>query len=384
MKKKIILVLLASMLASQTTACSVNLTKSAESTQLRSGQYEIDANKQVKKLAKYKKIPVTIDNSKYQMPEGYVEQQFETVIKNQGLDKVEVKDHDVVRDNDIVKVDYTGYLNNKKFQGGEATDVLIDVAKNSDATSGTGYIEGFTNGLKGAKVGSTVSSKVTFPANYSQKTLAGKETTFKFKVKGIYNIINKDQVTDEMIKEKFGSTYGVNSVAELKKTISDQLESNIKQSKYQEKMNTVKDYVVKNSDIKIPKDYLNARVREYQEAFKKENCKGTTLEKFFKKNNTSLKDVKKQWVKFEKEQISFELAFTKIANKEKIKVKSDERSRYIQNLMSGSNGLFKKENDLYKYFGAGNVKEGKKYINMLLRAQVAADKVVSYAEVTEK
>ncbi len=384
MKKKIIVVLLASMLASQTTACSVNFFKGSEQTEKRSGEYNINANKLVKKLANYKKIPVTINSSQYTLPDGYLDQQYESIIQNQGLNRQEIKDRDTVKDGDLVMVDYTGYLNNKKFQGGEATDVLLDVSKNSDPTTGTTYIEGFTNGLKGAKVGTTIKSNVVFPKDYSQKKLAGKETTFEFKIKGIYKTVDKDHVTDEMVKEKFGSTYNINSVAELKKAISDQYEEQVKQQKYQEKMNAIKDYVIKNSDIKIPDDYLKTRIKEYKDAFVKENCKGKSITKYLKDNNMSLKDAKKQWKQFEKEQISFELAFTKIADQEKITVTADESERYIKNLIQNSQGIFKKDNDVYKYFGADNVKEGKKYINMLLRAQKAADKVASDAEVTEK
>ena len=55
-------------------------------------------------------------------------------------------------------MDYTGYLDGDAFDGGSATDTMIDVANNCDATQKTNYIDGFSDGLVGAKVGDEVSS----------------------------------------------------------------------------------------------------------------------------------------------------------------------------------------------------------------------------------
>ena len=80
---------------------------------------------------------------------------------------------------------------------------MIDVANNCDATQKTNYIDGFSDGLVGAKVGEEVSSDVTFPENYQSSDLAGKKTTFKFKIKGIYKPVTMDTLTDDMVADAF-------------------------------------------------------------------------------------------------------------------------------------------------------------------------------------
>ena len=80
---------------------------------------------------------------------------------------------------------------------------MIDVANNCDATQKTNYIDGFSDGLVGAKVGDEVSSDVTFPENYQSSDLAGKKTTFKFKIKGIYKPVTMDTLTDDMVADAF-------------------------------------------------------------------------------------------------------------------------------------------------------------------------------------
>jgi trigger factor len=61
-----------------------------------------------------------------------------------------------------------------------------------------GYINGFATGFIGAEVGEKSSFKVTFPDNYTESSLAGREVTFEFKVHYIYQF---DELTDEMAKD---------------------------------------------------------------------------------------------------------------------------------------------------------------------------------------
>ena len=154
------------------------------------------------KLADYKGIDVTITGN-YDVTDDQVEQNLMSLLPYYGITGVEVKDRDTVQKDDYVKVDYTGYLDGDAFDGGSATDTMIDVANNCDAAQKTNYIDGFSDGLVGAKVGDEVSSDVTFPENYQSSDLAGKKTTFKFKIKGIYKPVTMDTLTDDMVADAF-------------------------------------------------------------------------------------------------------------------------------------------------------------------------------------
>ena len=117
-----------------------------------SAQMKLDLSKLVTKLADYKGIDVTISGN-YDVTDDQVEQNLMSLLSYYGITGVEVKDRDTVQKNDYVKVDYTGYLDGDAFDGGSATDTMIDVANNCDATQKTNYIDGFSDGLVGAKVG---------------------------------------------------------------------------------------------------------------------------------------------------------------------------------------------------------------------------------------
>ena len=75
----------------------------------------------------------------------------------------------------IVHMDYTGYLNGEPFPNGSAQNQAIELGRGR-------MIPGFEEGIIGHQAGDEFDMKVTFPANYHAKDLAGKEATFKVKV----------------------------------------------------------------------------------------------------------------------------------------------------------------------------------------------------------
>ncbi|KZZ78421.1 trigger factor, partial [Oleiphilus sp. HI0133] len=99
---------------------------------------------------------------------------------------------------DTLVVDYKGFVGDEQFEGGTAEDQRI--------TLGSGQmIPGFEEGLVGAKAGEEVELNVTFPEDYGNEDLAGKEARFEVTVKE-----NIEIVLPEMDQEFF-SKYGVES-----------------------------------------------------------------------------------------------------------------------------------------------------------------------------
>ncbi len=97
---------------------------------------------------------------------------------------------------DILTVDFTGYVDGEAFQGGAGKDQKI--------TLGAGQmIPGFEEGLIGAKAGESVTLEVTFPEDYGNEELAGKDAKFEVDVK-----TTEEVVLPEM-NEEFYSKYGV-------------------------------------------------------------------------------------------------------------------------------------------------------------------------------
>ncbi|MBO4390465.1 MAG: trigger factor [Lachnospiraceae bacterium] len=106
-------------------------------------------------------------------------------------------DHDKVQEGDTVLIDYAGYKDGVAFQGGTAEDQYLTIGSHR-------FIDGFEDGLIGAKRGEERDLNLTFPENYGNADLAGAEVVFKVTVKGICE--KKFELTDEMTQKVFSST----------------------------------------------------------------------------------------------------------------------------------------------------------------------------------
>lgn len=347
-----------------------------------SAQMDIDLSKQITKLADYKGIDVTITGD-YDVTDEQVNERTLALLNYRGVKGAEVTDRDTVQDGDLVLVDYTGYHNNEAFDGGSATDVMIDVSNNCEATQQTGYIDGFSDGLIGAKVGEETSSDVKFPDEYSNNPdLAGEMTTFKFKVKGIYKALTLDDLTDAQVKENFSDAQ-IETKEDLIKNVRAMMESQASSSKSQDTVNKVQTYMLDNSEVTIPDEYLEARLAEYQAQYTRDNVGDTqTLEEYLQANNTTLADMQKTWKTSLEKQIKLEFIFDRIAELEGLEIDQDKYEQFIDYIISSGNSELSTEASIYDYYGNGNKEDGKKNLKRLYLTNDALSFVVENANVT--
>lgn len=347
-----------------------------------SAQMDIDLSKQVTKLADYKGIDVTITGD-YDVTDEQVNERTLALLNYRGVKGAEVTDRDTVQDGDLVLVDYTGYHNNEAFDGGSATDVMIDVSNNCEATQQTGYIDGFSDGLIGAKVGEETSSDVKFPDEYSNNPdLAGEMTTFKFKVKGIYKALTLDDLTDAQVKKNFSDAQ-IETKEDLIKNVRAMMESQASSNKSQDTVNKVQNYMLDNSEVTIPDEYLEARLAEYQAQYTRDNVGDTqTLEEYLQANNTTLANMQKTWKTSLEKQIKLEFIFDRIAELEGLEIDQDKYEQFIDYIISSGNTELSTESAIYDYYGNGNKEDGKKNLKRLYLTNDALSFVVENANVT--
>ena len=86
-----------------------------------------------------------------------------------------------VKDGDKINIDYVGSVDGVEFEGGN------DKGKRRRLTIGSHtYIDDFEEQLIGHHPGEEVDVTVTFPDDYREESLAGKEALFKVTINGIY------------------------------------------------------------------------------------------------------------------------------------------------------------------------------------------------------
>jgi trigger factor len=94
---------------------------------------------------------------------------------------------------DAIKLDFVGSVDGTEFPGGAAQDYTLELGSAS-------FIPGFEEQLIGADLGKPVDVKVTFPADYGNTELAGKEAVFKCTIKEIHEFVDK-AADDELAKK---------------------------------------------------------------------------------------------------------------------------------------------------------------------------------------
>jgi trigger factor len=122
---------------------------------------------------------------------------------------------------DVMTVDYKGFIGDEAFDGGTAEDQKI--------TLGAGQmIPGFEEGLTGSKTGEEVELNLTFPEEYSNTELAGKDARFEVSVKEVQETVLPEMNAD------FFAKYGVQSdneeefLADVKKNMERELAQALK------------------------------------------------------------------------------------------------------------------------------------------------------------
>jgi trigger factor len=386
MKKKIIALLLCITTAFAFSGCGTggdSDTESASSyTGTSSAQMDIDLEKQVTKLSDYNGIDLTLTGD-YDVTDDYVNESILSLLPYYGITGIEITDRDTVQEGDYVLIDYTGYKDGEAFDGGSATDVMFDVSNNYDVTNQSSYIDGFADGLIGAKVNGKASSDVTFPEDYGSEDLAGQPATFEFDVKGIYEPVTMDNLTDEMIADAFSSEdESLTTKEAMVSYVREVLENQAAYYKNQELVSAAQSYIVDNSEVEIPENYMLARLAEYQVSFTMDNCDDTqTLDEYLEANDTTLAEQQESWRETLEDQIKMEFLFGRIADLENIEIDEDDYEQFLSNLISSDSGSFSSEDDVYEYYGAGNTEDGKITLRQLYRVNLAIAFVTEHANV---
>ena len=116
-----------------------------------------------------------------------------------------------VESGDRVVIDFTGSLDGVPFEGGTGGDVGVNVG------SGT-FIPGFEDQLIGITAGEKRKVKVTFPANYMNAQLAGKEAEFDVTAKSIEapGVVTVD--------DAFAKSLGLESLDKLKEAVRGRIQ----------------------------------------------------------------------------------------------------------------------------------------------------------------
>lgn len=262
-------------------------------------------------------------------------------------------DKQVVEDGDCVNIDYEGKKDGVAFNGGTAQGHVLEIGSNS-------FIDGFEEGLIGAKVGETRDLNLTFPENYQSAELAGAAVVFTVKVNKIVEkeTTTYDKLTDEFVASNFTDMESVEALYdETESYMNDDCEEN----RIVAERAAVLDKLIENSKIAVPDGLLEMKVDQYIQQFTNQNCTGDkTLADVLKTQyNMTEEQFRETITKEMNENMDDELALEALAKAEGEKIDEEGFSEYISQAMA--NGNYKSEDELYKAYDS-DYEDGRSYL----------------------
>lgn len=226
-----------------------------------------------------------------------------------------------VQKGDIVTIDFTGRVEGEKFEGGQATDYSLEVG------SGT-FIPGFEEQLEGMSAGETKEFSVTFPEDYHNKDLAGKEAQFTVTVK---TLKRKElaPLDDEFAKD----VSEFDTLEELRADVLNNLKQAAEERARQQMRSEVVSKAVENAEVELPEEMVDNRVEEMVKDMERRlMTQGLLLEDYLKHTNSSLEQLKEKMRPEAERTEKTALVLDAIAKKEGIEVTDDDLGEKIKEM----------------------------------------------------
>lgn len=221
-------------------------------------------------------------------------------------------DDRAVKKNDIVVIDFEGFVDGKAFEGGKAEKYELTIGSNQ-------FIPGFEDQIIGHKIGDKFDVNVKFPEDY-QADLASKDAVFKIKLHGI-KVKEVPALDDEFAKD----VSEFDTLDELKKDIKKQLEKRKNDDAENELHNTLLEEVAKGIKAEIPEAMIEKTIDDdVNEYSYRLQSQGLKLETYLKYTGMDMKGFREGFKERAETQVRLNLALEKIIEKEKIEVTEED------------------------------------------------------------
>lgn len=314
------------------------------------------------KLPEYKGINVkkTVKTIEDADVDGYLKRTQE-----QHARLVTVEDQDCVAEKgDLVVIDFKGFIDDEPFAGGEAEGYSLELGSKS-------FIPGFEDQLVGKKRDEEVKVTVTFPADYHEENLAGKEAVFDVKV---LEIKRKElpALDDDFAQE-------VSEFDTLEEFKGDVLKKLLENEESRAMRDVEEQLIAKiggEAEVEVPDVLVEReldRMMGDMERFLR--MQGLTLEQYMQMAGKSLKDIRQENREEGEKRVKANLTLDAIIKKEGIQAEEHEIDERIEKFAAG----YKQDPEKVKEMFASQGRIG--IIEEEVKFRKAIDYLVAKAEV---
>ena len=320
----------------------------------------VDVKPEVK-LGEYRGIPVTQEIR--EVAEVDVENRLSQLQEQHAT--LHVVEEGAVEEGDLAVIDFTGYIDGEPFDGGTAEGYSLEIGSGM-------FIDNFEEQLVGMKPGEEKDVKVTFPENYHEERLAGKQAVFKVKLNEIKRK-ELPELNDDFAKE----ISEFDTLAELKDDILNKLKEQEEQHAKTLVENKIIEQVAAAAEVELPDVLVEREIdRQLNEMEQYLRMQGLTLEKFLETAQKSLDDLREQHRPEAEKRVKANLVLDAIIAKEGIAATDEEIEERIKKFAESYNQDVQVIKDYFAAQGQLDV------IRQEIQFRKAIDFLVAEAQIT--
>lgn len=235
------------------------------------------------------------------------------------------------KNGDIVNIDFVGTVDGEEFEGGNTEGAGYDLTLGSGS-----FIDDFEEQVEGHKAGDTFDVNVTFPDNYGNEELNGKDAVFKTTLNFI-----KIPVEAEYNDDLVAANTSYKTTAEYEASIREELNASNEATALSSAQNVVMTSVINKATIEnVSEDEVNDLADEIITQLKTQaSTYGIEFETFisYYYGYSDEESFQKYVVEVCEESVKEKMVVCAIAQTENITIDADEEEAYIEKLAENNN-----------------------------------------------
>lgn len=239
---------------------------------------------------------------------------------------------------DTANIDFDGYLNGERFDGGKAENYTLVLGSGS-------FVPGFEEQVVGMQIGEEKDIDITFPENYTPE-LAGKAVVFKVKLNGL-TVDELPELDDEFAKD-------VSEFDTLDEYKAD-LRKNLESQRAEQAQNAFESLAIKqasdNLDVDIPDVMIQEKAEEMLRNYASNfglDARKMSYEQLMKTMGLDASMMNQTILPSAQLQVRTDLLLEAVAKAENFETGEEELNAYAQKV---AESIGAKAEDVMKYFG---------------------------------
>ncbi len=264
---------------------------------------------------------------------------------------------------DVLVIDFSGTVDGEAYPGMAAEDHHLELGSSS-------FIEGFEEQLIGAEIGDTPEVKVTFPEDYANDRLAGREAIFTVTIKNIL------QSVPLAIDDELATTLGETDLEALKTRVRERMSAEYKDFARSRLKRQLLDRLAEGHGFPVPDSMVNVEFETIWKQIEQDREAGDLDPEDAAKDE---EDLKADYREIAERRVRLGLLISEVGQRNGIEVTQEEANMALLREAQRYPG---KEREVFEFY------QKTPEVMANLRAPIFEDKVVDFiidlAQVTDR